>query len=259
MITLEVCCGGFADAAAAQKGGASRVELNSALSLGGLTPDIGSLVLCKEELEIPVVAMVRPRGGGFCYTQEEYSVMKKSAEVLLREGADGLAFGFLTKEREVDEARTREFVEQIHAHGREAVFHRAFDCVVSMEKAVEALISAGVDRLLTSGMEDTALHGMECLRKLQDTYGQEIEILAGAGIRCENVGQLLSGTGVRQVHSSCKGYGEDRTARGAGVQFDYAGIPQWYCYEVVAEEEVVRMRREISKFVSGPSIKNAET
>lgn len=244
---LEICCGSVSDALNAEAGGASRIELNSALSLGGLTPDIGSLILCKEKLEIPVIAMLRPRGGGFCYTDEEYQTMKKSAECLLQAGADGLAFGFLNKEKEVEFTRTKELVEMIHSFGKEAVFHRAFDCVISFEDAVESLMEAKVDRILTSGGEETAWKGADCLCNLQMQYGKQIEILAGSGIRSDNVAELLNKTGVRQVHSSCRGYCEDRTARGNGVSFAYAGVPEWYFYETVSKEQVLKLKQEIKK------------
>lgn len=246
MILFEVCCGGYEDALAAEAGGADRIELNSALSLGGLTPDIGSLALCQEHLDIPVVAMLRPRAGGFCYTDKEYAVMEKSAEYMLREGADGLAFGFLTEDRRVDEARTGAITELVHAHGGEAVFHRAFDCVQDFSEAAEQLIALGVDRILTSGGAGTALDGASCLRQLQEEYGDRIEILAGSGVRPANVGELLAKTKVSQVHSSCRGYLRDATARGNQVSFSYEGAPEWDCYEVVSVAAVEEFRHKLN-------------
>lgn len=237
------------DVLAAERGGADRVELNSALSLGGLTPEQGSLVLCKGRAAIPVIAMLRPRGGGFCYSDVEYQTMLRSAEHLLAAGADGLAFGFLTADREVDRERTEQMVSLIHSYGKEAVFHRAFDCVRIFPEAVETLIQTGVDRILTSGGEHTALMGQECLRNLQSVYGNRIEILAGSGVRSENVAELLEKTGIRQVHSSCRGYREDRTARGNGVSFSYAGCPEWYHYEAVAEEQVRSLKQNVQQWL----------
>lgn len=245
MIYLEVCCGSAGDAAAAERGGASRIELNSALSLGGLTPDIGNLLLCKEKVKIPVVAMLRPRGGGFCYSTEEYETMKKSAGVLLQAGADGLAFGFLHEDRTIDVERTAEITELVHSYGREAVFHRAFDLVPDFDEAIRQLIHIGVDRILTSGGETTVLEGAERLSCLQEKYGAQIEILAGSGVRSENVAALLEKTKLHQVHSSCKGYLEDRTARGNGVSFSYDGMPEWYCYEGVSEMQVRQLAQKL--------------
>ena len=181
-ITLEICCGGYADALAAQRGGAQRVELNSALHLGGLTPSLGALALVKERTSLKVVAMVRPRGGGFLYDDEEFAQMLRDAELLLREGADGLAFGFLRvadavpEQREallgrnivIDLARTRELAQLVHSFGAEktAVFHRAFDCASDLFGSLALLREAGIDRVLTSGGAATAWEGREVLREL---------------------------------------------------------------------------------------------
>lgn len=245
---LEVCCGSFADACAAERGGASRIELNSALSLGGLTPDIGSVLLRKEHLHIPVIAMLRPRAGGFCYTQDEFLVMRKSAEQLLLAGVDGLAFGILTETREVDAYRTKELTELVKSHGKEVVFHRAIDCVPSFACAIETLVSLGVTRVLTSGGAQTALQGDTQIRELQQIYGTSIEILAGSGVRSENVAELLKQTGVYQVHSSCKTFMKDYTAKGNGVSFAYEGCPDWYCYEAVSEDEVRKLWNSICRY-----------
>ena len=93
-IAAEICCGGYEDALQASRGGARRVELNSALYLGGLTPGLGTLKLTKEKTDLTVISMVRPRGGGFCYSEAEYAAMLRDAEELLRAGTDGIAFGF---------------------------------------------------------------------------------------------------------------------------------------------------------------------
>ncbi len=125
-ITAEICCGGYEDARTAAAYGAQRVELNSGLYLGGLTPGIGTLKLTKETTDLNVVSMVRPRGGGFCYSEEEFCAMLRDAEELLQAGTDGIAFGFLNNDRTINLARTREMTSLIHAYGKTAVFHRAF-------------------------------------------------------------------------------------------------------------------------------------
>ena len=134
---LEICCGSFSDVKTAYENGADRVELNSALYMGGLTPTLANLIYAKENCNIPVVAMVRPRGGGFCYSDEEYETMLMDAKILLEHGADGIAFGFLTEEKMLDKKRTKEMIELIHECGREAVFHRAFDCIDNQDSAAE--------------------------------------------------------------------------------------------------------------------------
>ena len=119
---IEVCCGSYKDGLRAYKGGATRIELNSALYLGGLTPSVASLKLLKRETTLTIICMVRPRGAGFTYDETEYKQMLLEAEDLLENGADGLAFGFLKSDHTIDVKRTREFVELIHKYNRTAVF-----------------------------------------------------------------------------------------------------------------------------------------
>ena len=104
----EICCGGYEDALAAYHGGAKRIELNSALYLGGLTPSLGTLILTKKNTDLKVIAMVRPRGAGFCYSAADFEVMKADAELLLQNGADGIAFGCLNENGEIEENQTRD-------------------------------------------------------------------------------------------------------------------------------------------------------
>ena len=158
-ITFEVCAGSYQDCLAAEKGGADRVELNSALSVGGLTPSLISLMRAKKETSLKIVCMVRPRAGGFCYDETEAQLMLEEAELLLEHGADGIAFGFLKADRTVDAEKTKKMVELIHVKGGEAVFHRAFDVTPEPAKAIETMIDCGVDRLLTSGQQAKALEG----------------------------------------------------------------------------------------------------
>ena len=106
-ILMEVCCGSVDDVVQAQKAGADRVELNSCLFHGGLTPSIGTLIAAKEAITIPIMSMVRPRQGGFCYTDAEYRTALADAEALLEQGADGLVFGFLKEDGSLDAARTK--------------------------------------------------------------------------------------------------------------------------------------------------------
>lgn len=210
---IEICCGSVRDALLCDQMGIRRIELNSALSLGGLTPSVAALEMIKASTNLEVICMVRPRGGGFCYDEADYCQMYREAESLLAHGADGLAFGFLTPERMIDEVRVKAFVDLIHKTGHTAVFHRAFDCVDDQEKALETLIACGVDRVLSSGGAETALEGFDILLRLKAIYGDRIEILPGAGIRPENVKSLLEAK-FKNIHATCKGYVADPTTTG---------------------------------------------
>ena len=197
---LEICCGSFEDAMIAHECGIQRIELNSALSLGGLTPSLGSLIMTKQYTDLEVASMVRARAAGFCYTDYQFEQMVEDMKLLLAYGTD-------------------EFVQCIHGEGRKAVFHRAFDCVKDSHRAMEQLISLGVDRVLTSGQEETAEQGIPLLRELQESYGNKIELLAGCGVNETNAKKIMDETGITQIHSSCKGWGNDVTTVGEKVTY----------------------------------------
>ena len=197
-ILLEICCGSAEDAIEAARGGADRVELNNNLFQGGLTPSIGTLEVAKAEIGIPVMAMVRPRAGGFCYTETELATARADAKALLRHGADGLVFGFLHADGTVDAEQTKAFVEL--AEGRPCVFHRALDVVPDWKRALEQLISLGVTRVLTSGQQSNVFFALETIREMIAFAGDAIEILPGAGITLENVARVVAETGCSQVH-----------------------------------------------------------
>ena len=164
---IEVCCGGYYDALQAYKGGAKRIELNSALHLGGLTPTIGSLILTKQNTDLKVICMDRPRSAGFHYDEIDFETMKADAHALMRNGADGIAFGCLDAEGNIDVEQTRQIIEIIRNYHGEVVFHRAFDCVKDPYQSIEILIDLGVDRILTSGLKAKAMQGKDLIRDLQ--------------------------------------------------------------------------------------------
>ena len=219
---LEICCGSYQDCLAAQNGGASRVELNSALYLGGLTPNAATVKLAKENgVIIPIVCMVRVRAAGFHYNDDEVKEMFAQAKDLLDAGSDGLAFGFLTEDAKIDVELTRKMVELIHSYGKEAVFHRAFDCCSDERVAIETLIDLGVDRILTSGLYPTAIEGKDTIKALVAEYGDRIQILAGSGIKPHNVAKFVEETNVDQVHSSAKTWFIDPTTTAPHCSYAY--------------------------------------
>jgi copper homeostasis protein len=202
-ILIEVCCGSVDDAVEAARGGADRVELNSAVFLGGLTPSLGSIIEAKKRLNIPVMVMIRPRAGGFCYTQVEMEVMVRDAKLAVEHGADGLVFGILTSNGSVDAERCKRLIEQ--AQGRQTVFHRAFDVTPDSLKALDQLIDLGFTRVLTSGQQETAPEGIELIRKLILHACDRIEILPGSGLRPHNIRTFVEQTKAKQVHFSAFG------------------------------------------------------
>ena len=234
---IEICCGSFEDAMAAYEGGANRIELNSALSLGGLTPSLGSLIMVKQYTELEVMSMVRMRGAGFCYTDYQYEQMLEDAKLLAAYGTDGIVFGFLREDRTIDERKVKEFTNLIHDEGGKAVFHRAFDCVKDPYKSMEQLIELGIDRVLTSGLQKTAEEGISLLKELQERYGSRIELMAGSGIHAGNAEKIRKETGISQLHSSCKVWNQDATSIGENVTFGYMEGKKESSYEVVSMEK----------------------
>jgi copper homeostasis protein len=197
---IEVCCASVDDAVEAARGGAGRVELNSALFLGGLTPSLGTLQEVKQRVDIPVLVMIRPRGGGFCYTETEMAVMLRDTQLAIEHGADGIVFGILHKDGTIDRERCAQLM-QCCANGP-AVFHRAFDVVPEPFTALDQLVDLGFKRILTSGQARSVPEGLDLIKELVLRAGKRIEILPGAGIRAHNVRTIVERTGVNQVHLS---------------------------------------------------------
>lgn len=232
---VEICCGSYADCIAASNAFADRIELNSALHMGGLTPSLASVKLVKQALSLPVIAMVRPRGGGFCYDDREFETMLEDTRILLDHGVDGIAFGCLDKQANIHEEQTAQMCQLIHAYEKEIVVHRAFDCVNDPVLAIQFLIKQKVHRILTSGLQPNAVLGISCIQMLQEQFGQQIEILAGCGLNKDNVNQVLDQTGIHQVHSSCKAWQFDPTTKHGRVSYAYADEPHDMMYDIVSE------------------------
>lgn len=242
---VEICCGSYEDAWNAYQGGANRVELNSALHLGGLTPSLASLILTKQKTDLKVITMIRPRGAGFHYTDKEFEVMKADARIMMENQADGIAFGCLDEEGNVNIPQTKEIIDIVKEYQGEVVFHRAFDCVKNPYETIEKLIELGVDRILTSGLETKAMEGKELIKELQEKYGSQIEILAGSGINAENAKEMMAYTGITQVHSSCKDWIQDPTTTCNHVTYAYALSPHELDYDVVSQELVRKIVKSL--------------
>ena len=239
---IEICAGSYQDCITAYKGGAQRVELNSALSVGGLTPSIATLKRVKKEACLKVICMVRIRAAGFCYDKEDIELMLEQAKLLLENGADGIAFGFLNEDGTIYEKATRQMIDLIHFYHKEAVFHRAFDITKDPFQAIETLINLKCDRILTSGQKSKAMQGVELIKELQEKYGQQIELLVGSGMNHKNIQEMKNYTKIKQVHSSCKGYRIDPTTSNDSVSYSY--IDNTNQYDVVDFDLVEKLVKE---------------
>lgn len=201
-MTLEVCTSNFKSAIAALEGGAHRIELCENLIEGGTTPSLGMIRAVKKRLNLPVFVLIRPRGGNFCYTPDEFAIMQEDLHICREEGVEGVVFGALLPNGTIDTLACQGLLEA--AKGMETTFHRAFDEVPNMEEAIEILVSLGFSRILTSGQKDTALAGVPNLAQLVRVARGRIGILPGGGISPENAVEILQKTGVKELHASLR-------------------------------------------------------
>lgn len=196
-MVLEICCYSVACAHNAAQAGADRIELCAAVKDGGLTPSYGMLKQAAG-LSVPVYPIVRPGGGDFCYQREEFAAMLQDIALIRDLGFPGFVTGVLCEDGSVDLPRMRQIMQA--ADGLAVTFHRAFDMCRDPKQALEQLTDLGVARILTSGQQPTALQGLELLVWLTQQSKGPI-IMAGAGVRCENIPAFIA-AGIRELHSS---------------------------------------------------------
>lgn len=199
---LEICVGSLESALAAEKGGADRIELCDNLYEGGTTPSFGMIKTCLSLLSIPVFPIIRPRGGDFIYSEEEFEVMKSDVIACRELGCEGLVFGILQSDGKVDKERCSELVKL--SGPMQLTFHRAFDRCSDREEGLEEIIAMGFRRVLTSGGNDFAEQGVSELIKLVKQAKDRISIMPGSGITAENLLQIARETGAIELHTTAK-------------------------------------------------------
>lgn len=196
---VEICANSFQSAVNAEQGGAHRIELCSELAVGGVTPSYGMICKTKETLSIPVFVLIRPRSGNFTYSKDEFDCMLKDILLCKELGCEGIVSGVLRKNGHIDLERTQLLVEA--AGDLEFTFHRAFDWVINPLEAIHQLASIGVSRVLTSGLEKSAVEGLGGLLHLKAEAAGKIAILPGGGINPANAG-LFKEAGFKEIHAS---------------------------------------------------------
>jgi copper homeostasis protein len=198
-ILLELSVESVDAAAAAERGGADRIEICADLSVGGLTPDAALIRAVRQQIQIPIFVMIRPRPGDFVYSSAEFAQVKKSIAAAKDSVASGLVFGLLKPDRTVDIDRTRELVEL--AQPLPVTFHRAFDACRDLSEALEDVVSSGASRILTSGGAASAPGAAADLANLVAAAGKRVTIVPGAGINAENILPLAIATRAQEFHS----------------------------------------------------------
>lgn len=204
---FEICANSVESCLAAQEGGADRVELCAGIPEGGTTPSYGEIKLARKLLtKTKLHVIIRPRGGDFLYTPLELERMEEDIRICRELGVDGVVFGCLTEEGEIDREVNRRLVEQ--ARPMSVTFHRAFDRTADPMKALEDIISLGCNRILTSGQQPKAIDGISQLaqleKKLKEYPLPPIQLLAGSGVNEENIRQIFDATGIHEYHFSAR-------------------------------------------------------
>ncbi len=200
MIEVEICVNGVPSAIAAQAGGAHRIELCDNLVEGGTTPSIGTIAIAQEKLDIPIHVMIRPRGGDFCYSDEEFAVMKANIKQLQSYDVAGVVFGILLPSGKIDLARCQQLIDL--AKPMKITFHRAFDMTRDPFEALDDCLDLEVDIILTSGHQPKVPQGIQLLKALQEKANNHLQIMPGSGVTIENANEIVNQTAVSAIHVS---------------------------------------------------------
>lgn len=243
-IVIEVCVDSVASAVAAERGGAKRVELCGNLLEGGVTPSAGLIELVREKTSIGLQVMIRPRGGDFLYTREEFETMQRDIVAAKKLGADGVVVGILDAEGNIDVERTRQLVEL--ARPLDVTFHRAFDMSADLFRSLEDLCGTGVDRLLTSGGEPTAAQSADVIAGLVKAARGRVAIMACGSINHHNAASIIAQTGVKDIHVGLRSaVASAMVHRNPRISMGTASGREYERFQVL-EEDVLSLHRAVA-------------
>lgn len=237
---IEIATSDFATTQSAVAGGADRIELCANLAEGGTTPSYGHIKRCREMFDVLLFPIIRPRGGDFLYTKDEYEIMVTDVKLCKQSGCDGIVIGLLNMDGTVDVARTSELIEI--AYPMEVTFHRAFDRCKDPFAAMEELIGIGCQRILTSGQKPTVSEGLDLLIELNKKADDHIIIMPGSGLRKDNIKLIAEKTGCTEFHSSL------RNKTKSAMQFFHPAFEyseESYMNNSIPPEEVKQLRMSL--------------
>ena len=197
---LEIACFEITSAETALNSVADRIEFCSDFLQGGLTPNFEEFQYLKDKYDKPIHVMIRPSGGSFMYSDEEFKRMKSDLSAFKKSGADAFVFGILGEHQEIDVEKNKTLIDL--AEEIPCIFHRAFDRTPNLQKSAETLIELGFSEVLTSGGKPTAMEGKENLKMLIETFGENLKILIGGSVRSSNISELQEFTKGKRFHSS---------------------------------------------------------
>ena len=225
---LEVCVDSVESALAAQKGGATRLELCSNLIIGGTTPSLGLIDLVNETVSLPFHVLIRPRFGDFCYTNYEFEWMKKDILTAKEHGAKGIVIGILKPNGELDTERLKCLIDM--AYPLHITLHRAFDVCCNPFEMLDQAKALNINTILTSGQQQTCMEALECIKRLITAASDQIEILVGSGINSSNIEHIIKSTSATAYHLSGKKdkessmtYRSKTVSMGLSVLSEYTG------------------------------------
>ncbi len=237
---IENATADFITTKSAVEGGADRIELCAALTEGGTTPSFGTVKQCREAFKVALFPIIRPRGGDFLYTDDEYNIMMEDVKAFKQLGCDGVVVGLLNKDGSIDIKRVSKLVQA--AYPLEVTFHRAFDRSKDPFEALEDLVEIGCQRILTSGQQMTAPQGVGLIAQLVKAADERITIMPGSGVRKENIKELRDKTGAVEFHSSL------RSKIKSGMEYihpAFAASEESYTNPAIDANEVSALRRAL--------------
>lgn len=238
--TLEVIAFNIESVIAAGAAGANRIELCDNPGEGGTTASYGMIKTAREKTSLQLYPIIRPRGGDFLYSNEEFDIMKRDILLCKEMGCDGVVIGLLLEDGSVDKTRTTQLVEAAYPLG--VTFHRAFDRVANPFEALEEVIAAGCERILTSGLKPTAPEGVQALADLVRQANDRIVIMPGSGVRSDNIALLAQQTGATEFHSSA------RTTIPTAMKFVNESMQETLDTVALNTEEVRKMAEALQQY-----------
>ena len=238
---IEIATSDFLTTRSAVEGGADRIELCANLAEGGTTPSYGHIKQCREAFDLLIYPIIRPRGGDFLYSNEEFEIMLQDVKLCKQLGCDGVVIGLLNSNGSIDIKRTAVLVEAAYPLG--VTFHRAFDRCRDPFEAMEQLIHIGCERILTSGQKPVAPEAIELITQLNKAADERIIIMPGSGVRKENIKTLAEQTGCVEFHSSLR---DKVKSTMEFVHPAFANSEESYMNNAIDANEVIAFRNALS-------------
>ncbi len=234
---IEIATSDFATTQSAVLGGADRIELCANLAEGGTTPSFGTIKQCREAFTVSLFPIIRPRGGDFLYTNEEFEIMMHDVKLCKEYGCDGIVIGLLDADGNIDIKRTARLIDSAYPLG--ITFHRAFDRCKDPFEAMEQLIEIGCERILTSGQMPSVTAGLDLVAELNKKADTRIVIMPGSGVRKENIKMLAEKTGCVEFHSSLR---SKEKSKMNFIHPAFKDAAESYSNNFIAAEEVKDLR-----------------